>query len=130
MVKNIILSGLLLSILFFTYPLTNVNTSATKIGTDKLVINTEKNVPPPVRKAFEDLLRQIGENRGFSLSEITNSSIRWSKEKNEYAVVSGFIIGICDEGGFTIFINATFNANGELVEDHVREALCTGLIEF
>ena len=130
MTKNIILFGGLLGIFLFTYPANNANTLAPKTSNDRLVVNLEKNVPPPVRNAFNELLEQIAMDRGRSLSQITNSNIRWSKEKNEYDVVAGIIFGNCQEGGIYIRIDATFTANGELVSHFVQESLCTGLIEF
>jgi hypothetical protein len=74
-----------------------------------------KEVPPPVLSAFNEILQEIADQQGFSLSEINNFIATWTKEKNEYQVFASFVVGVCNEGGVVYTVTARFEANGDIV---------------
>lgn len=61
------------------------------------------------------MLVQVAKDYGFHISDITNLSTTWTREKNEYSVTARFGLITCDEEGTFNVLIAKFKANGTVV---------------
>lgn len=72
-------------------------------------------VPPPVEQAFQAMLLEVAQDYHFHLSDITQLTTTWTREKNVYTVTARFGLSGCDDTNPFNMLTAKFKANGEVV---------------
>lgn len=111
-----------LGVLFFVLAFFAGNTATAKPSPVQFVLlkkqdpKPNKNIPQKVLSAYENLLPEIEDQLGFSLSTIDQIAVKWTKYQGQYQVMVSFNTGSCDEGGTGYVIIARFKANGDIVK--------------
>ncbi len=72
-------------------------------------------VPPPVEQAFQAMLLEVSQDYHFHLSDITQLTTTWTRDKNVYTVTARFGLSSCDDTNPFNMLTAKFKANGEVV---------------
>lgn len=72
-------------------------------------------VPPPVEQAFQAMLLEVSQDYHFHLSDITQLTTTWTRDKNVYTVTARFGLSSCDNTNPFNMLTAKFKANGDVV---------------